>query len=44
MTSQETLTVVPSETPRKFVNSGDGMLELIAIHRTGETIGEYLEK
>lgn len=36
--------VVPSETPHKFVNSGDGILELIAIHFNGETIGEYLEK
>jgi mannose-6-phosphate isomerase-like protein (cupin superfamily) len=35
--------IAPSETPHKFVNSGSGVLELIAIHCSGRTIGVYLE-
>jgi mannose-6-phosphate isomerase-like protein (cupin superfamily) len=30
-------------TPHKFVNSGTGTLELIAIHCNEKTVGEYLE-
>jgi mannose-6-phosphate isomerase-like protein (cupin superfamily) len=35
--------LVPSGTPHKFVNSGAGILELIAIHCNEKTVGEYLE-
>jgi mannose-6-phosphate isomerase-like protein (cupin superfamily) len=35
--------LVPSGTPHKFVNSGAGTLELIAIHCNEKTVGEYLE-
>ncbi len=35
--------IVPKNTPHKFVNSGHGVLRLIAIHCNKETIGVYLE-
>ena len=36
--------VVPSGTPHKFVNSGEVILRLIAIHCHEEPVGQYLER
>jgi mannose-6-phosphate isomerase-like protein (cupin superfamily) len=35
--------IVPKNTPHKIINSGNGMLRLIAIHCSAEKITEYLE-
>jgi mannose-6-phosphate isomerase-like protein (cupin superfamily) len=37
------IVIAPRNTPHKFVNSGQGILRLVAIHCNRETIGVYLE-
>ena len=39
----EVIIIVPSNTPHKFINSGEEPLQMLAIHANKEVITEWLE-